>query len=250
MIFLIGTLGLGCGTQPTAKSPQATPDLPETLPQEDTDDVLDTALPATDTAVVEVDTATDSGLDTGIEPEPCEPPLYDPNPFITSVVSYDPGAGAGFGQDQFPDIVFGPPQGAGQNAGSLDVLSLGQNGTIVVSFDYPIVDGIDADLIVFENGFTGWSEPAIVSASQDGATWIEWPCELVDESRLYEGCAGITPVLSHPNNCIDARNADQAGGDAFDLQDIGLTEAQFIRIQDAGVSGPGGFDLDAAVRVH
>ena len=52
----------------------------------------------------------------------------------------------------------------------------------------------------------------------------------------------------HPSNCIDARNADQAGGDAFDLQDIELTEAQFIRIQDAGVSGPGGFDLDAAVQ--
>ena len=176
--------------------------------------------------------------------------VYDPNPFITSVISYEPGAGAGFGQDQFPNVIYGPPQGAGQNAGGLDVLSLGQDGVIIVSFVSPIIDGPGEDLIIFENGFTGWSEPAIVSVSQDGDTWFEWPCELVDETRLDEGCAVITPVLSHPDNCIDARLVEQAGGDAFDLSVLGLSEALYVKIQDAGVSGPGGFDLDAAAIVH
>lgn len=172
---------------------------------------------------------------------------YTPDPFISDVVSYAPGEGAGFGQDQYPDIVKGPPMGMGENAGSLDVLSLGEGGEIIVSFaGLDIVNGDGADLIIFENPFIGWTEIAIVSASMDGESWTEWPCDLDSQ----EGCAGVHPVLSHPDNCIDARDVDLAGGDAFDLADIGMEQARFIRIQDAAVSGPGGFDLDAAVIVH
>ena len=61
---------------------------------------------------------------------------------------------------------------------------------------------------------------------------------------------GINPVLTHPDNCIDARDPELAGGDALDLATIGLSEARYIRIRDAAISGPGGFDLDAAVVVH
>ena len=172
---------------------------------------------------------------------------YTPDPFISDVVSYSPGEGAGFGQDQYPEIVTGPPTGMGENAGSLDVLSLGEGGQITVSFSgLDIVDGEGADLIVFENPFIGWTEIAIVSASMDGESWTEWPCDL----ETQEGCAGVNPVLSNPENCIDARDPELAGGDAFDLADIGMTQARFIRIQDAAVSGPGGFDLDAAVIIH
>lgn len=213
----------------------------------DMDVVLDDSMPD-DTG--ENDRYDDTAEDTAVSIEPCESPNYEPNPFVTSVVSFEPGLGSGFGQDSFPDIIYGAPKGLGQNAGGLDVLSLGQGGTIVLAFDGPISNGDGTDVIVFENAFTNWSEPAIVSASLDGETWYEWPCELTDESHLYTGCAGITPVLSHPDNCIDARDADLAGGDAFDLAVIGLEAALYIRIQDAGVSGPGGFDLDAVVRVH
>ena len=189
----------------------------------------------------------DSGVeDTGDDSQECELD-YTPNPFISDVVSYSPGEGAGFGQDQYPNIVKGPPMGMGENAGSLDVLSLGEGGDIVVSFSgLDIIDGDGADLIVFENPFIGWTEIAIVSASMDGETWVEWPCDL----ETQEGCAGVNPVLSHPDNCIDARDVEVAGGDAFDLAEIGMSQARFIRIQDAAVSGPGGFDLDAAVIIH
>ena len=40
-------------------------------------------------------------------------------------MSFEPGGNAGFGQDQLPDVVLGPPMGKGTSRGSLDVLSLG-----------------------------------------------------------------------------------------------------------------------------
>jgi len=172
---------------------------------------------------------------------------YTPYPFIHNVLSYEPGEGAGFGQDQYPDIVYGPPLGAGANAGSLDVLSLGEGGSIVFSFeDLDIIDGDGPDLIIFENPFIGWSEPGIAGASIDGETWVEWACD----TETYEGCVGIHPVLSHPDNCIDARDPERAGGDPLDLADIDLDSARYIRIRDAAVSGPGGFDLEAASAIH
>jgi hypothetical protein len=175
-----------------------------------------------------------------------ECPVYEPDPFIDHIVSYTEGEGAGFGQDNYPDIVLGPPMGAGPNAGSLDVLSLGMNGEIIVAFeDWIITDGEGVDLIVFENPFTGWVELGEVSASQDGEEWFTWSCD----TETWQGCAGITPVLSHPDNCIDARDPFSAGGDAFDLADIGLESAKYIRIKD--VSGEiGGFDLDAIAIVN
>lgn len=204
-------------------------------------DTGEQALSASDTAT-EVETQSE-GNDTGeaFEEEPCSPPTYQPSSFINEVLEYEPGDGAGFGQDDFPDIVFGPPLGAGENAGSLDVLSLGEGGSITVAFGGVIQDGPGADIIVFENSFIGWVEPASVWASEDGTEWVEWPCNT--ESGL--GCAGITPVLSHPNNCIDATDPNVAGGDAFDLADVGLGQARYLRVIDSAVSGPGGFDLEA-----
>ena len=195
------------------------------------------------------ETASDTG-DTGEEPA-CDPPAYEPWAFASQVISYEEGAGAGFGQDLYPDVVFGPPEGAGEGAGSLDVLSLGENGEIVLGFSGGvIIDGPGPDLIVFENPFIGWAEPGVVSASQDGVLWTEWSCEAGLAEEGYPGCAGFSPVLSNTGNCIDATDPAAAGGDAFDLADLGLDSAAYVRIRDAGVSGPGGFDLDAVSIVN
>ena len=47
---------------------------------------------------------------------------------------------------------------------------------------------------------------------------------------------------------------DMVGGDAFDLADIGLTRARFVRVRDLQFSSLGqttrGFDLDAIVLIH
>jgi len=204
---------------------------------------LDTA--GQDTAQVEDDTDLQ---DTAAE-DSCEPVVYDPNPFITSVASYEPGEGAGFGQESFPDIVFGPPLGGGEGRGSMDVLSLGKSGTIVLDFDLTIIDGPGPDLVVFENPFFGWSELATISVSSDGINWVSWPCDPTDSINNYLGCAGYIPVLTHPDNCIDATDPTISGGDLYDLADIGLQEAVYVRIQDSGLFGDG-FDLDSIGIIH
>lgn len=170
-----------------------------------------------------------------------------PDPFADIVVDYSPGEGAGFGQDGFPDVVLGSPEGGGEQ-GSLDVLSLGREGTIVLSFDdIGLVDGEGPDLLVFENPFPGWYEAGVVSASADGETWLSWPCEA--DSEALTGCAGVGLVWATSDNGVDATDPETAGGDAFDLADLGLERALYVRIQDAGLSSydgvSGGFDLDA-----
>ena len=59
------------------------------------------------------------------------------SPFVGGIVSFQPGEGAGFGQDQLPDVVLGPPVGGGERQGSVDVLSLGTGGVLVLSWSYP-----------------------------------------------------------------------------------------------------------------
>ncbi len=164
--------------------------------------------------------------------------------FAMSVLSYEPGENAGFGQADLPNIVLGPPHGTGERAGSLHVLSLGNEGSIILEMDGIIEDGEGADLLVFENPFTGFNEYGVVGVSEDGETFTEWPC--ADDGT---GCAGVNPVHSHPENGIDPTDPSVSGGDAFDLGAIGVERAVFVRIRDTGTNeylgNSGGFDLDA-----
>lgn len=176
------------------------------------------------------------------------------SPFATRVVSFEPGAGAGFGQEDMPDIVLGPPHGAGDAQGSLDVVSLGTGGEIVLELGRAATDGPGPDLVVFENAFVvgtiTFAEPGIVAVSDDGESWATFPCD-PEASPDYPGCAGVSPVYADPDeNDIDPTDPAAAGGDAFDLADVGLERARFVRIRDAGgETGLGGesegFDLDA-----
>ncbi|RKH94434.1 cell surface protein [Corallococcus sp. AB038B] len=182
------------------------------------------------------------------------------DPFADRIVSFSPGTGAGFGQSQLPGIVLGAPQGDGASSGSLDVLSLGSNGVIVLEFtDIAVTDGPGVDLLVFENAFLKpsgkpFAETGVVAVSDDGVTWHEFPCASSDVANNYPGCAGVTPVYSHPANGIPATDPSVAGGDGFDLASVGLTRARFVRIRDSGANGyagtSGGFDLDAVAVVN
>jgi hypothetical protein len=176
-------------------------------------------------------------------------------PWADRVVSFSPGPGAGFGEDKLPGVVLGPPQGAGSTAGGTDVVSLGKDGTIVLAFDDgALVDGPGADLLVFENPFVGWLETGIVAVSDDGQTWHEWSCDPTDATQGFPGCAGTRPVFAAPGNGIDATDPAKAGGDPFDLHDLGVARARFVRIRDSGFNKyappAGGFDLDAVVALH
>lgn len=182
-----------------------------------------------------------------------------PDSFVDRVVSFTPGENAGFGADKMPDVVFGPPKGKGAAAGSLDVVSLGRGGEIVLAFDdVGLVDGDGPDLIVFENAFRSadqaFIETGFVAVSEDGATWHEWPCEPENVEGGYPHCAGVANVLASPANGIDPTDPAVAGGDAFDLADLGVARARFVRIRDSGrnqyLGTSGGFDLDAIAVVN
>lgn len=181
--------------------------------------------------------------------------------FITRVVSFTPGACAGFGASKMPDIVFGPPVGAGATRGGLDVVSLGTGGELVVSFEpNAIVDGDGPDFMVFENAFFAGGDPkfphadiAEISVSDDGASWKTYACTAT--RHPYGSCAGWHPVFSAPDNDISPFDAEKAGGEAFDLAAVGLSRARFVKIRDRGGAActgadNNGFDLDAISIVH
>lgn len=176
------------------------------------------------------------------------------DPFADCVDAFTP-RGATFGQERLPEVVLGPPQGGGE-LGGLDVLSLGCGGEITLFFDgHGIVDGPGPDLRIFENPFAlgdvTFVEPARVLVSDDGMTWYEFACDL--EARPPVGCAGVGLVW--PGDDPEA-----AGGDAFDLADLGLARARWLRLIDVGEAyygdrmwcegASGGFDLDAAAALH
>lgn len=184
--------------------------------------------------------------------------------FVDAIVSFVPGSAAGFGADQLPDIILGPPLGGGPTEGSLDVLALGNGGAIVLTFAGDICDGPGPDFTIFENAFAAgdpsgavFAEVAFVAVSVDGDGFVTFPWD----SRSFAGLAGKTAVLSHPDNGIDPFDPEVSGGDAFDLADLGLARVRFLRITDAGASIPdpgnrvppgnsGGFDLDAVAVLH
>ena len=175
--------------------------------------------------------------------------------------------------------VLGPPMGGGAFQGSSGTLSLGLGGSIVVEFaDNTLVNGPGPDLIVFENAFLPrglttlppFAEPGVVSVSADGLTWRTFACAR-DAAPYFAGCAGVYPVFAteaasalEPSTTPieqlvgvpldDFEPPAGAGGDAFDLAEVGLAAARFLRIDAsdrvAGLDGLGGFDLDAAAAVH
>jgi hypothetical protein len=193
-------------------------------------------------------------------------PTYPADRFATSEM-YSEGACGGYGASELPGVVLGPPVGGGAYQGSLDVLSLGTGGSIVLGFTDTIVDGPGPDFLVFENPFLTNGQPdfelAQVSVSDDGTTWTSFPCTATGPSPSgYGTCAGWHPVYSSPTNGISPLDPAVAGGDPFDLALIGVTEARFVRITDIGVdyttetcpagssAKTNGFDLDAVSIVN
>ena len=117
--------------------------------------------------------------------------------------------------------------------------------------------------------------------SQDGVVWSWFPCQLqldIPRGIVYPGCAGVYPVLSDAEDpatphasiptvgsVVDLIGASSvplpdpggAGGDRYDLADLGLAWARYVRIVDLDYdtgdpfgATNAGFDLDAAAAVH
>jgi hypothetical protein len=184
-------------------------------------------------------------------------------PYARTVEWFSPGDGAGFGEDELPDVALGPPRGKGEQAGSLHVVSLGLGGEIVLGFgERAISDEPGPDFIVFENAFWPGGDPSQVYAelgeiavSQDGETWHTFRCDREgDGEGSFPGCAGATPTQKYDPLDVLPLDAERTGGDAFDLADLELESASFVRITDLGTLGEtgtsSGFDLDAVGLTH
>lgn len=182
-------------------------------------------------------------------------------PYATEVVSFSPGSEAGYGQEKMPDVVLGPPLPGSPQNGSLDVLSLGHGGTVVLGFgERVLIDGPGVDFVIWENVFwidgdptAPFAELGTVAVSEDGEAWLAFPCD-PDLSDGYDtGCAGWRPRAEF-EVCADfPLDPEQTGGDGFDLAEIGLASARYIKITDASFLGDApsaGFDLDAVGLVN
>ncbi len=180
-------------------------------------------------------------------------------PYAAAVVSFTPGPDVTFGQEDMPGVVLGPPEAAPTDTqGGLDVVSLGVGGELVLELGLDVVDGPGVDLIVFENPFyVGASKQAIykelgeVSVSLDGVSWTTFVCD--PATYTTSQCAGWRVVLSSPGNGIAATDPAVAGGDPFDLAQIGVARARYVKIRDLSKGGSGdaaGFDLDAVAVVN
>ncbi len=186
------------------------------------------------------------------------------DPWLDAVKRFDVGAGAGFGQESFPFVVLGRPEGGGAVMQSTDVLSLGEGGSIIGVFrDNLVYDGPGDDLVVYENAFHVGSpdgplftEFGYVEVSADNRDWYRFEFD----AETAEGLAGRQAVLANSENEIDPLS-EEAGGDRFDIADVGLAFVRFVRIVDVDgaiedrgdfvpPAGKGGFDLDAMGAIH
>ncbi len=161
---------------------------------------------------------------------------------------------------QTPSKALGVAQGT-----SFDIVSLGEAGTITMTFDDPIANGVGDDFAVFENSFSNtFLELAQVSVSSDGENFFAF-------SMFSE-----TPSPVSSFGAVDPTNIDglagkyrQGWGTPFDLDLLaGITgldvfDITYVRLLDiAGdgsvldangnpiydptlTTGSGGFDLDA-----
>lgn len=158
----------------------------------------------------------------------------------------------------FPKNVFGPPPSSASPGNpsymQSDIVSLGRNGFVSLGFFPTIENRPGYDLIVFENVLrlsanNDFGEWMIVQASIDGVNWKTFPFDSISG----EGLAGKKVTYNGPNQ----KDTSSIGGDAFDLDLVGLDSAKYIRVIDAtifqerkGCSGCASTELDAIAAVH
>ena len=186
--------------------------------------------------------------------------------WASGVAAYKPGPNVD-AQWQTATNALGPADvGDGAN-GSLDVVSLGDNGQITLTFPAPITDGPGPDFAVFENAFDEqFLELACVEVSSDGTNFFRFPNHALAKD----------PVPTYPSEYMDptaygglAGKHLQGTGTPFDLRALAgmpgldprrVTHVRLVDILGDGSKhdsysnaiydqtptwGSGGFDLDA-----
>jgi len=83
---------------------------------------------------------------------------------------------------------FGVESDAIGMASGTDVVSLGDGGTAIITFNRPIVNGLGADFAVFENGFSDhYIELAFVEVSSNGVDYVRFPAVSEEQDTLQIG---------------------------------------------------------------
>jgi len=119
---------------------------------------------------------------------------------------------------------------------STDVVSLGDAGSITLTFPNPIKNGNGPDFVVFENSFSDdFLELAHVEVSTDGVNFVRIPSiSLTQTATQTDGFGSTDPTKIHNL----AGKYRQGFGTPFDLQDIidstniNLDSINFVKIID------------------
>lgn len=133
---------------------------------------------------------------------------------------------------------FGSPSLAiGQaHDGATHVVSLGDGGSALLTFDRPIVNGPGFDFAVFENSFSdSYLELALVEVSSDGVNFVGFPSVSLTQTHTQTGGFGMLDPTKIHNLAGKYR---QGYGVPFDLDDIKgspdicLNNIRYVRITD------------------
>ncbi|MEQ8661324.1 MAG: PEP-CTERM sorting domain-containing protein, partial [Gammaproteobacteria bacterium] len=127
--------------------------------------------------------------------------------WATGVTAYQPGAGVA-NEWKTPGKALGPAVGD-----AFDIVSLGNQGSITLTFGGTLYDGPGWDFAVFENGINAtFLELAFVEVSSNGSTFVRFPA------------FSLTPAPVGGFGALDATNIDgfagkyqQGFGTPFDL---------------------------------
>lgn len=117
------------------------------------------------------------------------------------------------------------------------VVSLGDGGSITLTFDQPIANGPGFDFAVFENGLNdSFLELAFVDVSSDGTHWVRFPSvSLTQTTQQINGDDQTVPFGGlDPTNINDLAGKYRAGyGTPFDLQElVGMPGSNFLDFSD------------------
>jgi hypothetical protein len=133
---------------------------------------------------------------------------------------------------------FGHPSSAlGQASGiSTEVVSLGDGGSITLTFSAPIINGPGFDFAVFENSFSdNFLELAFVEVSSDGSRFVRFPATSLTPYNTQVGSFGTID----PTNIHNLAGKYRGGfGTPFDLSDLAdssglnINNIRFVRITD------------------
>ena len=148
--------------------------------------------------------------------------------WASGVADYSPGdAVSTVWQDA--DEALGPAEGAFDR-----VVSLGRGGTLTLTFDDPIRDGLGFDFAVFENSFSDdFLELGFVEVSSDGVQFVRFPADSLTPDPVG-AFGGMDPTHLH-----QLAGKYRAGfGVPFDLEVLGgsagldITAVTHVRLVD------------------